>query len=188
MVVNNFFISVQAFVVVTSRWSRLFFLSFYLCSVTIVLNVILAFTLEVFNLQYTLNETKALSEVEERMQRVASSAENGPSKQGENVRKYEIVRKHKVEQVIYSLFEKEFHQDASERRVRFRNLAARAKEIMKTYKEPTQDTKEPKDASQQGAATVSCPAEAASDMSEFSSVVPGCASTSSETPVREKNE
>eukprot|EP00039_Didymoeca_costata_P003861 m.70170 g.70170 ORF g.70170 m.70170 type:complete len:884 (+) comp12111_c0_seq2:340-2991(+) len=48
MVVNNWFVIMDGFVSVTSEWNRLYFMVFYLVTVVIVLNVVIAFILETF--------------------------------------------------------------------------------------------------------------------------------------------
>lgn len=52
MVVNNWYIIMEAYATVTTRWARLFFVAFYFVTVVVVLNAIVAFVLEGFLSQY----------------------------------------------------------------------------------------------------------------------------------------
>jgi two pore calcium channel protein len=48
MVVNNWWVIAEMYVDVTSKWSRLFFALFYFLAVLIVLNLLVAFVLDMF--------------------------------------------------------------------------------------------------------------------------------------------
>jgi two pore calcium channel protein 3 len=58
MIVNQWHILVEGFVTLTSRWARLYFLSFNVLMVVIVLNVFLSFVIEAYVLQIGLEHLK----------------------------------------------------------------------------------------------------------------------------------
>ncbi|CAD5119110.1 DgyrCDS7754 [Dimorphilus gyrociliatus] len=66
-VVNQWHIIAQGFVLVTSKAARLFFLTFHVTCVTLLLNIFTAFVLEVFILEYTISRTELQSAVESRI-------------------------------------------------------------------------------------------------------------------------
>ncbi|TMW62135.1 hypothetical protein Poli38472_009628 [Pythium oligandrum] len=57
LIVNNWFVTMDGTVAVTSAWSRLYFISFYVIGVVMVLNLAIAFIVEAFFDQ--MNDTKA---------------------------------------------------------------------------------------------------------------------------------
>lgn len=64
--VNQWHIIADGFVRVTSKWARLYFLSFHVIVVLIILNIFLAFVIEAFMLQIELDK-KRCEEIEEHM-------------------------------------------------------------------------------------------------------------------------
>ncbi|XP_059167461.1 two pore calcium channel protein 1-like [Physella acuta] len=64
-VVNQWHVITSGFVAVTSKAARLYFFSFHLCCVVIVLNIFTAFILEAFILEYTLQTVPKLESVVE---------------------------------------------------------------------------------------------------------------------------
>ncbi|XP_028398587.1 two pore calcium channel protein 1-like [Dendronephthya gigantea] len=68
MVVNQWHILTQGFVLVTSKAARLYFVSFHLTCVILVLNIFVAFIIEAFMLQYTFSHGKFESELEKVIQ------------------------------------------------------------------------------------------------------------------------
>ncbi|CAB4029789.1 two pore calcium channel 1-like [Paramuricea clavata] len=68
MVVNQWHILTQGFVLVTSKAARLYFVSFHLTCVILVLNIFVAFIIEAFMLQYTFSQGKFESELEKVIQ------------------------------------------------------------------------------------------------------------------------
>jgi hypothetical protein len=51
IIVNNWAVTTEIHVLATSKWARLFFLTFWLVAVIIALNLLVAFILDMFNLQ-----------------------------------------------------------------------------------------------------------------------------------------
>ena len=63
LVVNNWFVIVEGFVAVTSKWARLYFIFFYLIGVLVCLNVVIAFILDTFVIEFekTRNKKRRIS-------------------------------------------------------------------------------------------------------------------------------
>eukprot|EP01006_Ploeotia_vitrea_P039776 TRINITY_DN66376_c5_g1_i2.p1 TRINITY_DN66376_c5_g1~~TRINITY_DN66376_c5_g1_i2.p1 ORF type:complete len:829 (-),score=434.81 TRINITY_DN66376_c5_g1_i2:379-2865(-) len=57
MIVNNWYITMNAYAAATTRYARLYFVAFYFVSVVVVMNVVVAFILEAFMAQFTRVQT-----------------------------------------------------------------------------------------------------------------------------------
>ncbi|KAI0227846.1 hypothetical protein LSAT2_021666 [Lamellibrachia satsuma] len=67
LVVNQWHVLSSGFVLVTSKAARLYFISFHMICVVILLNILTAFILEVFILEYSLAQTELESAIEARI-------------------------------------------------------------------------------------------------------------------------
>eukprot|EP01114_Cavostelium_apophysatum_P014438 TRINITY_DN3754_c0_g1_i1.p1 TRINITY_DN3754_c0_g1~~TRINITY_DN3754_c0_g1_i1.p1 ORF type:complete len:714 (+),score=138.48 TRINITY_DN3754_c0_g1_i1:108-2249(+) len=67
MTVNNWNTFMGGMVYATNRWTRIFYCSFYVVAVVIVLNVVVAFTIEVFVEQHQLNTAARKQKVEDQI-------------------------------------------------------------------------------------------------------------------------
>jgi hypothetical protein len=67
MIINNWFVIVQMFVIVTGTiWTRTFFVAFYFLSVIVVLNIVVAFAIDMYSSVDTLYKHKTKEEDEQR--------------------------------------------------------------------------------------------------------------------------
>jgi hypothetical protein len=67
MIINNWFVIVQMFEVVTGTiWARLFFVAFYFLSVIVVLNIVVAFAIDMYSSVDTLFKHKTKEDDEQR--------------------------------------------------------------------------------------------------------------------------
>mmetsp|Transcript_26804 Transcript_26804/g.68908 ORF Transcript_26804/g.68908 Transcript_26804/m.68908 type:complete len:856 (-) Transcript_26804:278-2845(-) len=62
LIVNNWFLIMNGFVAVTSNWSRIFFIAFWVCGVVIALNLLVAFVLDVFITAWEKNQKRKQKE------------------------------------------------------------------------------------------------------------------------------
>ncbi|CAH1791470.1 unnamed protein product [Owenia fusiformis] len=80
MVVNQWHILTSGFVAVTNKAARLYFISFHLACVIIVLNIFTAFVLEVFILEFSLSGGKFDSAIEEKITEMGMQIDSGGPK------------------------------------------------------------------------------------------------------------
>ncbi|GAB1599140.1 two pore calcium channel protein 1-like [Argonauta hians] len=59
-VVNQWHILTSGFVLVTNKFARLYFLAFHICCVVIIMNILIAFIIEAFILEYSLSKRRKL--------------------------------------------------------------------------------------------------------------------------------
>nr|XP_039248277.1 two pore calcium channel protein 1-like isoform X1 [Styela clava] len=76
MVVNQWHVITQGFVFVTNKAARLFFISFHLSVVILILNIIVAFVLEAFILEYTIKNNVMEDRIEEKINELRQEAES----------------------------------------------------------------------------------------------------------------
>eukprot|EP00112_Aurelia_sp_Birch-Aquarium-sp1_P004032 Seg1455.3 transcript_id=Seg1455.3/GoldUCD/mRNA.D3Y31 product="Two pore calcium channel protein 1" protein_id=Seg1455.3/GoldUCD/D3Y31 len=74
-VVNQWHVLTDGFVRVTNKAARLYFLSFHLLCVIVVLNIFVAFILEAFMLQYTFSKTKYEAALEKKIEETGAGSE-----------------------------------------------------------------------------------------------------------------
>ncbi|EDO33014.1 predicted protein, partial [Nematostella vectensis] len=67
-VVNQWHVITQGFVLVTNKWARLYFLSFHMICVIVVLNIFVAFILEAFMLEYSISHGKFETVIEKKIE------------------------------------------------------------------------------------------------------------------------
>ncbi|CAH8477353.1 unnamed protein product [Schistosoma rodhaini] len=85
---NNWHIFTHGYVIVTTRWSKLFFIIIHWICVLLVLNVVLAFIIEAFLIEYDSQQSKFELYINERLNDLEMNAENELKKRGlENFRK-----------------------------------------------------------------------------------------------------
>lgn len=85
---NNWHIFTDGYVIVTTRWSKLFFIIIHWICVLLVLNVVLAFIIEAFLIEYDSQQSKFELYINERLNDLEMNAENELKKCGlENFRK-----------------------------------------------------------------------------------------------------
>jgi len=74
-VVNQWHVITDGFVRVTNKGARLYFFSFHLLCVIVVLNIFVAFVLEAFMLQYTFSKTKYEAALEKKIQETGAGSQ-----------------------------------------------------------------------------------------------------------------
>ncbi|XP_074647512.1 uncharacterized protein LOC141903307 [Tubulanus polymorphus] len=79
MYVNQWHVITQGFVLVTNVWARIYFISFHMICVLLVLNIFVAFVLEVFILEYNLSKGKFESAVEQTIKEMGLGYDGGSS-------------------------------------------------------------------------------------------------------------
>ncbi|XP_071501012.1 two pore calcium channel protein 1-like [Diadema antillarum] len=75
MIVNQWHVISEGFVLVTNKGSRIFFLLFHISVVIVIINIFIAFILEVFMVEYSLSKTKYESELEKVVEELGLSQE-----------------------------------------------------------------------------------------------------------------
>uniref|UniRef100_A0A1I8G189 TPC1 protein n=1 Tax=Macrostomum lignano TaxID=282301 RepID=A0A1I8G189_9PLAT len=73
-IVNQWHVITEGFVLVTNKFSRLYFMSFHLICVILVINIFIAFILEAFLLEYNLSASKFESDIEQKIKEMGFSA------------------------------------------------------------------------------------------------------------------
>jgi two pore calcium channel protein 3 len=111
MVVNNWHVLTDGFVRVTSKWARLYFFSFHLVVVILVLNIFTAFILEVFILEYTLHKGRYEFAIEKKIHELGLGLDQKKTSEKMNQSKSEKT-KEQTDELHYETFE-EVSMDAN---------------------------------------------------------------------------
>eukprot|EP01028_Stygiella_incarcerata_P001472 TRINITY_DN125_c0_g1_i1.p1 TRINITY_DN125_c0_g1~~TRINITY_DN125_c0_g1_i1.p1 ORF type:complete len:775 (+),score=143.52 TRINITY_DN125_c0_g1_i1:84-2327(+) len=110
-VVNNWHVITLGYVVVTNKLARVFFICFYLVAVVLVMNIVVAFILEAFVMQWEANQKSRLSHFEDRINAIGvrrAADERGSRRQSETSRgKWVAYKKQKTSEILQSLFSEE---------------------------------------------------------------------------------
>ncbi|KAJ8045211.1 Two pore calcium channel protein 1 [Holothuria leucospilota] len=77
MIVNQWHVVTSGFVAVTSKAARIYFLCFHITMVIIIVNIFIAFILEVFMVEYSLSKSSFESEIEKKIEELGLRAQVG---------------------------------------------------------------------------------------------------------------
>jgi hypothetical protein len=107
-VVNNWHVITLGYVVVTNKLARVFFICFYLVAVVLVMNIVVAFILEAFVIQWESNQKSRRSHFEDRINAIGVRRAADESGHAETSRgKWVAYKKQKTSEILQSLFSEE---------------------------------------------------------------------------------